>query len=120
MSTRPLTDQQDTVLTFITRFVQEHGFPPTLREIGDAIGLANVNAVRVADLPKCRREARIGMLARLSGRCSSFRPCRPFLFGVVTDGTLRRVTGITAPSTAQSSKPPPTAAFPQRAGRSAS
>ncbi len=46
MSTRPLTDQQDTVLTFITRFVQEHGFPPTLREIGDAIGLANVNAVR--------------------------------------------------------------------------
>ena len=41
MSTRPLTDQQDTVLTFITRFVQEHGFPPTLREIGDAIGLAN-------------------------------------------------------------------------------
>ncbi len=46
MSTRPLTDQQDTVLTFIRRFVQENGFPPTLREIGDAIGLANINAVR--------------------------------------------------------------------------
>ena len=46
MNTRPLTEQQQTVLTFIGRFVQEHGFPPTLREIGDAIGLVNVTAVR--------------------------------------------------------------------------
>jgi repressor LexA len=25
---------------FIRRFVQHHGYPPTLREIGDAVGLA--------------------------------------------------------------------------------
>lgn len=44
--TKPLTDQQHTVLTFVGQFVQDHGFPPTLREIGDAIGLPNPNAVR--------------------------------------------------------------------------
>ena len=46
MNAKPLTGQQQTVLTFVTGFVEEHGFPPTLREIGDAIGLVNVNAVR--------------------------------------------------------------------------
>ena len=46
MNPKPLTTQQQTVLTVVTRFAQEHGFPPTLREIGDAIGLPNVNAVR--------------------------------------------------------------------------
>jgi REP element-mobilizing transposase RayT len=43
---KPLTDQQHRVLAFVQQFLQEHGFPPTLREIGEAIGLANVNAVR--------------------------------------------------------------------------
>ena len=46
MNAKPLTSQQRTVLTFVTGFAEEHGFPPTLREIGDAIGLVNVNAVR--------------------------------------------------------------------------
>ena len=46
MNPRPLTEQQQTVLTFVTGFVEENGFPPTLREIGDAIGHVNVNAVR--------------------------------------------------------------------------
>ena len=46
MTTRPLTDQQQRVLTFLEDFSREKGFPPTLREIGEAIGLTNVNAVR--------------------------------------------------------------------------
>ena len=46
METRPLTPQQQKVLTFVEEFSERRGFPPTLREIGDAIGLANVNAVR--------------------------------------------------------------------------
>jgi len=43
---KPLTGQQQKVLAFVGEFLEENGFPPTLREIGDAIGLANVNAVR--------------------------------------------------------------------------
>jgi hypothetical protein len=54
MIVKPLTGQQQTVLTFVADFAAEHGFPPTLREIGDAIGLVHVNAVRghVAALEK--------------------------------------------------------------------
>jgi REP element-mobilizing transposase RayT len=46
MADRPLTRQQQTVLEFLSTFQLEHGYPPTLREIGDAVGLANINAVR--------------------------------------------------------------------------
>jgi DNA-binding MarR family transcriptional regulator len=42
----PLTDQQEKVLATVEDYVTRNGFPPTLREIGDALGLANVNAVR--------------------------------------------------------------------------
>lgn len=42
----PLTDQQEKVLATVEDYVARNGFPPTLREIGDALGLANVNAVR--------------------------------------------------------------------------
>ena len=43
---KALTAKQDNVLRFVEAFFQSHGFPPTLREIGDAIGLVNINAVR--------------------------------------------------------------------------
>jgi REP element-mobilizing transposase RayT/DNA-binding MarR family transcriptional regulator len=46
MTAKPLTDQQDNVLSFVSSYREAHGYPPTLREIGDAIGLANINAVR--------------------------------------------------------------------------
>ena len=54
MTAKPLTAQQQRVLTFLEGFLSEHGFPPTLREIGEAIGLSNVSAVRghVAALEK--------------------------------------------------------------------
>ena len=43
---RPLTDQQRKVLSFLEKYLHDHGFPPTLREVGQAVRLANVNAVR--------------------------------------------------------------------------
>lgn len=51
---RALTAKQNNVLQFLDSFLQKHGFSPTLREIGDAIGLANINGVRghVAALAK--------------------------------------------------------------------
>jgi REP element-mobilizing transposase RayT len=41
-----LTGRQQNVLSVIVTHLREHGFPPTLREIGQAIGLSNLNAVR--------------------------------------------------------------------------
>ncbi len=46
MDSKPLTVQQQNVLEYISGFSERHGYPPTLREIGEAMGLANVNAVR--------------------------------------------------------------------------
>jgi len=43
---RPLTNRQRTIFEFLSEHVHERGFPPTLREIGKAVGLSNVSAVR--------------------------------------------------------------------------
>ena len=43
---KALTQQQQKILRYVERFLTEHGFAPALREIGKAIGLKNVNAVR--------------------------------------------------------------------------
>lgn len=46
MTARPLTGQQLNVLRFVEDFLRDRGFPPTLREIAAALGLASINAVR--------------------------------------------------------------------------
>ena len=40
-----LTDRQRSILTFITRASEERGFPPTIREIGEEMGIASTNGV---------------------------------------------------------------------------
>lgn len=39
------TDRQAMVLRFIASFTAEHGYPPTLRQIGDALGILSTNGV---------------------------------------------------------------------------
>lgn len=43
---RPITPRQKAALDFVRDYVSSNGFPPTLREIGNALGLDNVSAVR--------------------------------------------------------------------------
>ena len=45
-SMKALTRRQRIVLDFLQEYSKEHGFPPTMREIGEGIGLSNVSAVR--------------------------------------------------------------------------
>jgi repressor LexA len=40
-----LTDRQSAILTFISRHCRETGYPPTVREIGMAVGLASPSTV---------------------------------------------------------------------------
>lgn len=42
---KTLTDKQKEVLAFITRKVREDGFPPTLQEMADELGVKSNNAV---------------------------------------------------------------------------
>jgi len=40
-----LTERQRQILDFLTKYVDEHGYPPTVREIGEAVGLASPSTV---------------------------------------------------------------------------
>lgn len=40
-----LTDKQKVILTFICDFAREHGFPPTVREVGDHFNMASSSAL---------------------------------------------------------------------------
>jgi REP element-mobilizing transposase RayT len=70
---RPLTPQQQNVLTVVEDCVRKNGYPPTLREIGQALGLNNVNAVRghVTALEKK------GYITRAPDRARSIQVVRP-------------------------------------------
>jgi hypothetical protein len=43
---RTLTGQQQRVLEYVSGYLQDRGFPPSLREIGDSLGMPYVSAVR--------------------------------------------------------------------------
>jgi repressor LexA len=40
-----LTGRQQEIWSFVTGYVGEHGYPPTVREIGEAVGLASPSTV---------------------------------------------------------------------------
>jgi repressor LexA len=45
IDTRGLTVRQQRILEFIARTVRERGYPPTVREIGEAVGLTSSSSV---------------------------------------------------------------------------
>ena len=44
-SAKPLTEKQQAILEFIGQSVSSRGYPPSMREIGDAVGLASLSSV---------------------------------------------------------------------------
>jgi repressor LexA len=40
-----LTERQRQIFDFLTSYVEQHGYPPTVREIGEAVGLASPSTV---------------------------------------------------------------------------
>src|SRR5438552_14553525 len=40
-----LTERQRQILDFLMKYVDSHGYPPTVREIGEAVGLASPSTV---------------------------------------------------------------------------
>lgn len=45
VSARPLSQTQAVILDFITECVRARGYPPSVREIGDAVGLTSTSSV---------------------------------------------------------------------------
>lgn len=42
---KPLSEKQRAILEFICRTVEHQGYPPSMREIGDAVGLSSLSSV---------------------------------------------------------------------------
>lgn len=42
---KPLSDKQQMILEFISRFIAKRSFPPTIREIGDGVGLRSPSSI---------------------------------------------------------------------------
>ena len=45
MAKQPLTDRRQAILDFIVRHSEQHGYPPTVREIGKEVGLTSSSSV---------------------------------------------------------------------------
>jgi repressor LexA len=43
--TEPMTERQEKILSFIKKSIQEQGYPPTIREIGEHFGIRSTNGV---------------------------------------------------------------------------
>ncbi|MEZ4254668.1 MAG: transcriptional repressor LexA [Polyangiales bacterium] len=65
-----LTDRQQAVLDFITNSIDAHGFPPTLREIGNHLGIRSTNGVN----DHLRALERKGYLTREDMKSRTLRP----------------------------------------------
>jgi repressor LexA len=72
MSNDNLSTRQTKILDFIEKFINEHGYPPTIREIGEAVGIAstsvvNYNLNKLVERGYIEREPEVSRGLRLAG-----------------------------------------------------
>lgn len=58
MAKGKLSQRQQDILKFIGRFTSDHGYPPTIREIGEAVGISSTSVVNY-NLNKLEKERHI-------------------------------------------------------------
>jgi repressor LexA len=79
-----LTGRQQEIWTFLVDYVDRHGYPPTVREIGEAVGLASPSTVHahLANLERAgllRRDPTKPRALELTGRAQTSRVAAPKL-----------------------------------------
>src|SRR5881398_1702242 len=91
-----LTKRQQEIFDFIKRYAAEHGYPPTVRDIGKAVGLASSSTVHahLANLEKLgllRRDPSKPRALELLDRASS-------ALGGAVEETLDNVRSLVRPN----------------------
>jgi repressor LexA len=71
-----LNDRAREILSFIQRFAREHGYPPTIREIGKAYGISSTNGVRYY-LHLLEKAGHLKRSERISRGIEGVAPARP-------------------------------------------
>ncbi|HVX95391.1 MAG TPA: transcriptional repressor LexA [Polyangia bacterium] len=87
-----LTDRQQAILDFITQSIDERGFPPTLREIGEHFGIRSTNGVN----DHLRALEKKGHLQREDLKSRALRPV-----GAPSSGSAARGQGTSRSSGAE-------------------
>ena len=100
-STHPtLTARQQEIWQFLAEYVDEHGYPPTVREIGDAVGLASPSTVHAhlanleragllrRDPTKPRAIELVGRRRNEAGRDVPAAPVLPLVGRIAAGGPL--------------------------------
>jgi repressor LexA len=86
-----LTKRQEQTLDFIRRQIEERGYPPTLREIGEYMGIRSTNGVN----DHLRALERKGYLRREDMKSRALKlvdePSRPVLRAVADDDDLQEI-----------------------------
>lgn len=70
MRSEQLTTRRQDILDFIRATIRQHGYPPTVREIGDAVGLASSSSVHF----QLRTLIKMGLLERDGSLTRALRP----------------------------------------------
>ena len=99
-----LTKRQKEIFDYIRRYAAKYGYPPTVREIGKAVGLTSSSTVHahLANLEK------IGLLRR--------DPTKPRAIELLVDRAQRAMRGRACRWSARS--PPASPSWPRRTSRS--
>jgi repressor LexA len=113
-----LSERQQRMLQFIRQFTRESGYPPTIREIGRAIGISSTSVVnynlnileqkdlinrertisrgiRLADRPDDEQIVSIPLLGRIAAGSPLPIPDSSSDFGIFSDETIELTRGIT-------------------------
>ena len=77
-----LSERQERILAFIRQYGDEHGFPPTIREIGKAVGITSTSVVkynleRLEEKGKLERSDEISRGLRLKEDAAGGPAARP-------------------------------------------
>src|SRR5204862_7733761 len=90
---KKLSDRQENILTYIESYVQEHGYPPSIREIGDRVGISSTSVVdynlRVLEREgHIRRDREVSRGLELVGNSRAQRLAQPRLVRVPVIGRI--------------------------------
>jgi repressor LexA len=95
-----LTERQQEIWQYLAEYVDEHGYPPTVREIGDAVGLASPSTVHAhlanleragllrRDPTKPRAIELVGRRRQETGRDVAAPPVLPLVGRIAAGGPL--------------------------------
>ena len=104
MAKRKLSDRQSRMLDYIQEFSTENGYPPSIRQIGAAVGISstsvvNYNLNRLVDEGYLHRDQNVSRGIRLSEKFASSLPSLPEIVRVPKVGRIFASEPVPLPST---------------------